>query len=278
MVRGFPNSFEGDFKGDSESEEEESDIEEEENEVEAGDRDGGDIAARSKYLSKVANDSDESDDQRRVVRSAKDKRFDEMSLTVDQIKNAMKINDWVSLQESFDKLNKQLEKVIRVTKSVQVPRLYIKALVMLEDFLAHALANKEAKKKMSSSNVQALNSMKQKLKKNNKLHEVDIERYRASPVSEDDVDKSDENDEDSEVDVEEDPAKLAASCNIVSDEDEDEEEGQDEKGGWKKKSKRDKLMDKQFMRDPSEITWEMVDKKRKEIISACGRKGTGMYT
>ncbi|GLJ18920.1 hypothetical protein SUGI_0338210 [Cryptomeria japonica] len=262
-------------QGDSESEEEESDIEEEENEVEAGDRDGGDTAARSKYLSKAASDSDESDDQRRVVRSAKDKRFEEMSLTVDQIKNAMKINDWVSLQESFDKLNKQLEKVIRVTESVQVPRLYIKALVVLEDFLAQALANKEAKKKMSSSNAKALNSMKQKLKKNNKLYEVDIERYRASPVSEDDVDKSDE-DEDSEVDVEEDPAKIAASYITESDEDEDEDEGQDEEGGWeKKKSKRDKLMDKQFMRDPSEITWEMVDKKLKEIIAARGRKGTG---
>lgn len=45
-----------------------------------------------------------------------DKRFAELKSTSDEIKNKMKINDFLSLQTLFEKLNKQLEKTLRVSE------------------------------------------------------------------------------------------------------------------------------------------------------------------
>ncbi|KAE8666124.1 Calmodulin-binding family protein [Hibiscus syriacus] len=188
-------------QGGSDTEEEESDIEDEIENGGAGETPV--TAAGSRYLQANASDSDDSDGQKRVVRSAKDKRFEE------------------------------------VAKSDKVPSLYIKCLVMLEDFLAEALANKEAKKKMSSD-----------------------EKFE---------EEEEEEDEDESGSEFEDPSQIAES----SDEGDKVDDAAAD-GAWEKKlSKKEKLMDREFKKDPSEITWDIVNKKFKEVVAARGRKGTG---
>ncbi|CAF1851048.1 hypothetical protein HID58_060893 [Brassica napus] len=239
--------------------EDESDYEEEITEVQNN--------IDSRYLDGGSDDDDDTD-TKRVVKPAKDKRFEEMTHTVEQMKNAMKINDWVSLQENFDKVNKQLEKVMRITEAVKAPILYIKTLVLLEDFLNEALANKEAKKKMSPSNSKALNAMRQKLKKNNKLYEEDIVKYREAPEVEDDNEGEDDDEEDSEF--EDDVSIEDVTVEPV-------DEPVDDNRWETMKNKGEGEMEKLLSKDPKEITWEWVNQKFKEIVASRGKKGTARF-
>jgi hypothetical protein len=69
------------------SEEEDETSEEEESDEETGAR---------KFLKDVASDSEEEEEEEKVtvVKSAKDKRLDELENTIKLIENAKKINDW----------------------------------------------------------------------------------------------------------------------------------------------------------------------------------------
>jgi len=51
---------------------------------------------------RTSDDSDSDDDTVRVVRSAKDKRFEEIEQAVTTMANGQKINDWVSVQNGKD--------------------------------------------------------------------------------------------------------------------------------------------------------------------------------
>ncbi|KAG8503367.1 hypothetical protein CXB51_001416 [Gossypium anomalum] len=108
--------------------------------------------------------------------------------------------------------------------------------------------------------------MKQKLKKKNMQYEEFINRYRENPENEEKVEDEDEDEESEGSGSEfEDPSEIAES------ESGDEDHTAD--GGWEKKpSKKNRLMDREFKKDPSEITCDTVNKKFKE-----GKKRTGKF-
>lgn len=54
-----------------------------------------------------------------ISSGSQDKRFAELQATSDEIKNKMKINDFLSLQTLFEKLNKQLEKTLRTSEGAK---------------------------------------------------------------------------------------------------------------------------------------------------------------
>ncbi|GAA6004311.1 translation initiation factor eIF3 core subunit c [Rhodotorula paludigena] len=132
--------------------------------------------AGSRFLRGAASDdSDDSDEDRpAVVKSAKDKRMDEVEGSVKAIENAAKINDWVAISNEFDKV---VRLVSRMTAD-PIPVGFYRVLSNLDEMVATAQGNR---KKMNATNSKALNSMKQKVKKVQREHESSLGRYRADP-------------------------------------------------------------------------------------------------
>lgn len=79
----------------------------------------------------------------------------------------------------FDKLNRLVAK----DTSRQSHKLYIKTLVSLEDLQNEAYEReKAAKKKMNATNNRALNTFRQRIRKNNREYEDEMKKYREDPA------------------------------------------------------------------------------------------------
>ncbi|KAK1749367.1 eukaryotic translation initiation factor 3 subunit 8 N-terminus-domain-containing protein [Echria macrotheca] len=168
-----------DDKTKSDDSDEESDEGEEETEAESSDDEGGaQKKGLSRFLRDESSESEESevDEATAKVKSAKDKRFDELEATITLIQNGHKNNDWASIANEFDKLNRQ---VIKLQDGGKAPKSYIKCIAELEDFMNETLAKqKVTPKKMNATSARGLNAVKQRIKKNNKDYQDQIDAFR----------------------------------------------------------------------------------------------------
>lgn len=124
-------------------------------------------------------DSDSEDESRRVVKSAKSKRQDEIDASIKIMENGTKINDWVVISAEFDKLVRLITR--QANAADPLPVSFIKIVLSLEESQIAANENTAVKKKMNATNAKALNTMKQKLKKTIRENEEIIEKYKADP-------------------------------------------------------------------------------------------------
>lgn len=123
-----------------------------------------------------------------VVKSAKDKRLDEMEATIKVMDNAAKINDWVAISNEFDKLLRLVQRhqtlTVAMSAAAQNPPIFIKSLIDLDATITDTNAKeKSAKKKMNASNSKGFNGMKQKIKKAHRDFEAPIEAYRTDSAA-----------------------------------------------------------------------------------------------
>ncbi|KAF8954080.1 Translation initiation factor 3 subunit c [Entomortierella lignicola] len=214
----------------------------------------GDKKVRNRFLGGDLSDSDSDDDTTRVIRSTKDKRFEEIETALAGLSNAQKINDWVLAQNEFDRANKGLQKAAGIIAQSGVPKSYIKAVADLEKSIQAALEKeKSASKKMNASNAKALNSMKQKVKKNNRLYTKEVEEYEKDP----------ENyiveEEEEVIEVKPKKSKKVVVSDSEASEDEDVDDGFTPVGAGGKSV---------------ELNQENLFKKLREVAEARGKKNT----
>lgn len=164
---------------DSESEEE---SDEEEDEDESSSSDEGGRTGASRFLREASDEESESDEDKvTIVKSAKDKRFDELEGTIRLIENAEKISDWHNVNENYDKMNRQIPVLVRDLDG-KPPKMYIQTIADLETTVAAAYEKaKVTPKKMNPIAQKGLNALRQKVKKNNRDYTKEIEEYRANP-------------------------------------------------------------------------------------------------
>lgn len=88
------------YSDENESEEEMSDEESDEDNDSDDSDESGSATGADRFLRDAASDSEsDEEDGTKVVKSAKDKRFEELEATVRSIENAEKINDWAVIQD-----------------------------------------------------------------------------------------------------------------------------------------------------------------------------------
>lgn len=115
-------------KPDSESSESES-SEDEKPTVQqtAATKKGGAPQGRKQYM-KGFDDSSESEEENRVVKTGKDKKVDTMNAVIKDLKNHLKINDFGTIIEDFDKLTEEITRsgsIIFESKDDEILPLYI---------------------------------------------------------------------------------------------------------------------------------------------------------
>ncbi|OAA61906.1 eukaryotic translation initiation factor 3 subunit [Niveomyces insectorum RCEF 264] len=162
----------------SEEEEDEDNEDDEGSDEETSDEEEGDRPrGANAFLLDAESESEESGEEVTAkVKSAKDKRYDELEASITAIENARKINDWGSVSAEFDKLNRQAEKL---RDGLKAPKPYIKAVADLEDFMNETIAmQKVSLKKMNATSARGLNAVKQRIRKITKEYQAQIDAYR----------------------------------------------------------------------------------------------------
>lgn len=166
--------------------------------------------------------SDDEEETKRQVKSAKDKHSEQLHDLIKSIRNGKKIKDFTKILPDFEELGRKYAKVktiIDKESDNKMPRWLIRCFVELEDFVEQCWEDRERRKNMNKNNSKSLSSLRQKLRKYNKTIQTEIDLYRENPDPEG---KSDEEDNDK------DSVGESSDSEKDDDDDDDDEDSDDD--------------------------------------------------
>lgn len=233
-----------------------------------------DIQQKPAPATKTFQLSDDEEETKRVVRSSKDKRFEELQSIIKTLRNHKKIKDMSSMCDDFEVLVRAFDKANKLADKGDPkdwpPQFFIRCLVEVDDFVNECWADQEGRKALSKNNAKGLTTLKQKSKKyirdykfEAKLVEYKQKRSEGQLNDEEeeqeqrDQDESGESDDgdDSDVDVIAAPKedKKSAKKNEDSDSDSDDM--------WERSSESESSSSDDEARPISTLTAEFFRKK-----------------
>ncbi|KAL8619146.1 hypothetical protein ACOMHN_019418 [Nucella lapillus] len=180
--------------------------------------------------------SDDEEDTKRVVRSEKDKRYEDLRNIIKTLKNHKKIKDMASVLTDFEGLCKSYDKAKKVVDKEGMPRFYLRCLVELLDFVNKCWEDREWRDTISKNNSKGLTTLRQKLRKYCRDFEAEMVKYRENPDDGDEEEEGEERREEVENEgsdpgarIEDKPMKAAK---FVKDRDMDREDDEDSDDFW----------------------------------------------
>lgn len=141
---------------------------------------------------------------KRVVRSQKEKRYEELSNIIKNIRNHKKIKDIGCILASFEEFTRAFTKaqpVIQKEEKGVIPKFVIRAIAELEDYINVTWDDKEGRKSMSKNNGKSLGTLRQKFRKYIKDFETEVKKFRENP----DQDEEEEEEKPVEKDSDDEP-------------------------------------------------------------------------
>ncbi|XP_073832102.1 eukaryotic translation initiation factor 3 subunit c [Musca autumnalis] len=131
--------------------------------------------------------SDDEEEVKRVVRSTKEKRYENITALIKTIRNHKKIKDMASILTTFEDLTRAYQKALPVISKEEngiTPRFYVRCLAELEDFINEVWEDRESRKNLSKNSAKSLGTLRQKVRKYIKDFEEDLAKFRENPDQE----------------------------------------------------------------------------------------------